>query len=95
MVDYGKVRSTVKPESIVVDEYSVWENSNIAEISEVIDEENGVEKTEYEYDMVQYTKDEYTLKQAELSKEMESMLNTILISLSGEDAQGEPVNEQG
>lgn len=95
MVDYGKVRSTVKPESIVVDEYSVWENSNITEISEVIDEENGVEKTEYEYDMVQYTKDEYMLKQAELSKEMESMLNTILISLSGEDAQGEPVNEQG
>ena len=95
MISHGKVRSAVKPESIVVDEYSVWENSNIVEISEVIDEENGVEKTEYEYDMVQYTKDEYTLKQAELSKEMESMLNTILISLSGEDAQGEPVNEQG
>ena len=95
MVDYGKVRSTVKPESIVVDEYSVWENSNIAEISEVIDEEGGVEKTEYEYDMVQYTKDEYMLKQAKLSKEMESMINTVLISLSREDTQGEPVNEQG
>ena len=95
MISHGKVRSAVKPESIVVDEYSVWENSNIVEISEVIDEENGVEKTEYEYDMAQYTKDEYMLKQAELSKEMESMLNTILISLSGEDTQGEPVNEQG
>lgn len=95
MISHGKVRSAVKPESIVVDEYSVWENSNIAEISEVIDEENGVEKTEYEYDMVQYTKDEYMLKQAELSKEMESMINTVLISLSGEDTQGEPVNEQG
>ena len=95
MVNYGKVRSTVKPESIVIDDFSVWQHTNIVEISEVIDEENGVEKTEYEYDMAQYTKDEYMLKQAELSKEMESMLNTILISLSGEDTQGESVNEQG
>ena len=24
MVDYGKVRSTVKPDPIVIDEFSVW-----------------------------------------------------------------------
>ena len=29
MVDYGKVRSTVKPEEKVVDDYSVWVNSDI------------------------------------------------------------------
>lgn len=25
MVDYGKVKSTIKPESVVIDDYSVWE----------------------------------------------------------------------
>lgn len=48
MVDYGKVQSTVKPDSIKMDEKSVWMHTNITET------ENG-----YEYNMTQYEKDEY------------------------------------
>lgn len=32
MIDYGKVRSTVKPDKVEIDEYSVWLNSDIKEI---------------------------------------------------------------
>jgi hypothetical protein len=63
MVNYGKVQSGVKPESIVIDDYSVWVNTEITEITENkgTDEEfNG-----YEYNQVQYTKDEYIKLQME------------------------------
>ena len=62
MVDYGKVRSTVKPESIVIDEFSVWQHTNIQKISENVGEEN--EFVGYEFNMVQYSKDEFILQQA-------------------------------
>ena len=48
MTDYGIVKSTVRPEEKVVDEYSVWVNTDIAETA-----------AGWEYHMVQYTKDEY------------------------------------
>lgn len=57
MVDYGKVRSTVKPESIVIDDFSVWQHTNIQEVSE--NEFKG-----FEFNMIQYTKDEFILQQA-------------------------------
>lgn len=56
MINYGRVKSIVKPEHFVVDEHSVWLNSDIVEIEETIGEEVFVG---YEYDMVQYSKDEY------------------------------------
>ena len=39
MVDYGKVRSTVKPEKIVIDDFSVWQHTDIQEISENVGKE--------------------------------------------------------
>ena len=57
MKDYGRVRSTVAPEPMVVDEFSVWIHKNIAEVKENVGEEN--EFIGYEYDMIQYEKDEY------------------------------------
>lgn len=62
MVDYGRVRSCVKPESVVIDEFSVWQHTDILEISENVGEEN--EFVGYEYKMIQYEKDEFILKQA-------------------------------
>jgi len=56
MIDYGRQRSTVKPEPIVIDEYSVWIYSNIVPVEETVGEETF---SGYEFDMVQYTKDEY------------------------------------
>jgi len=59
MVDYGRQRSTVKPESMVLDENSVWIYTNITPVEETVGEEvfSG-----WEFNMVQYTKDEYISK---------------------------------
>lgn len=77
MVDYGKVRSAVKPESIVIDDFSVWRHTNIQEVSENVGEEN--EFKGFEFNMVQYTKDEFILQQAAAVEEF----NTLLTSLRG------------
>ena len=59
MIDYGRQKSTVKPEPMVLDEHSVWLHTNIQAVEETVGEEvfSG-----YEFDMVQYTKDEYISK---------------------------------
>lgn len=57
MKDFGKVRSTLKPDEIVIDEFSVWKHTNIRPVEENIGEEN--EFIGYEFNMVQYGKDEY------------------------------------
>lgn len=76
MIDYGKVRSTVKPESIVIDDFSVWQHTNIQEVSENVGEEN--EFKGFEFNMVQYTKDEFILQQAAMNQELNSLVNTML-----------------
>ena len=76
MVDYGKVKSTVKPEPIVIDEFSVWQNTNIQAISENVGEEN--EFVGFEYNMIQFTKDEFILQQAAHNAELGELVNTIL-----------------
>ena len=55
MINHNKTQSTIKPNAIEIDEYSVWVAENITEITK----ENDVL---YEYDLVQYTKDEYILQ---------------------------------
>ena len=55
MINHNKTQSTIKPNAIDIDEYSVWVAENITEITK----ENDVL---YEYDLVQYTKDEYILQ---------------------------------
>jgi len=59
MIDYGRQRSTVQPKPMVLDEHSVWIHTNIQAVEETVGEEvfSG-----YEFDMVQYTKDEYISK---------------------------------
>lgn len=76
MVDYGRARSTVKPEPIVIDEFSVWQYTNIQEISENVGEEN--EFVGYEFSMIQYSKDEFILQQAAQNAELGELMNTIL-----------------
>ncbi len=76
MVDYGKVKSTVKPEPIVIDEFSVWQNTNIQAVSENVGEEN--EFIGFEFNMVQFTKDEFILQQAAHNAELGELVNTIL-----------------
>ena len=76
MVDYDKVRSTVKPEPIVIDEFSVWQHTNIQDASENVGEEN--EFVGFEYNMIQFTKDEFILQQAAHNAELGELVNTIL-----------------
>ena len=76
MTDYGRGRSTVKPEPIVIDDFSVWQNTDIQEVSENVGEEN--EFVGYEYNMIQYSKDEFILQQAAQSAELGELVNTIL-----------------
>lgn len=62
MINYGKISSTVKPEQLEVDEYSVYVNTDITEITVEFD---GETHTEFEFNQVRYTKDEYIKLQAE------------------------------
>jgi hypothetical protein len=57
MKDYGKVKSTVRPNALVVDEFSAWVNTNITEVSENVGQQN--EFIGFEFNQVQYEKDEY------------------------------------
>ena len=66
MTDYGIVKSTVRPEEKVVDEYSVWVNSDI------IKTEEG-----FEYHMVQYSKDEYIKLMDEANQKAQADLEYI------------------
>lgn len=62
-----KVQSTVKPQAVEIDEFSVWIAENIQEVT--VKDEEGKEHIEYEYELIQLEKDEYTLK---LQQELES-----------------------
>ena len=75
MKDYGRVRSTVSPKPMVIDEFSVWIHKNITEVKENIGEEN--EFIGYEYDMIQYAKDEYI----ELLSEQDTVHDNYLLDL--------------
>lgn len=52
---YENVRSVIRPGETVIDEYSVWINTDIREI----DVHDG---KQYEYMQTQYSKDEYIRK---------------------------------
>lgn len=56
MIDYGKIRSTVQPDPIEIDDCSVYVNTDIAEISVEYDCET---QTEYEFHQIRYDKNEY------------------------------------
>lgn len=78
MIDHGKVRSTVKPDPIIVDDYSVWVHTNIVPISETNGDDvfNG-----YEYDLVQYGKDEYIGVIGDKNKALETQLTDVQLAL--------------
>lgn len=79
MKDYGRTRSTVEPKQIVVDEHSVWVYSNITKLSEKLPEEQGFEG--FEFDMMQYDKDEYILLMSDKNTDLEKQLIDTQIAL--------------
>lgn len=66
MTDYGIVKSAVRPEAKVVDEYSVWVNTEITQTSDG-----------WEYHMVQYSKDEYIKLMDEANQKAQADLEYI------------------
>lgn len=78
MIDYGAVRSTVKPDKIEIDEYSVWVNSDTKEIEVQSEDES---HTEYEFNQVRYTKDEYIKLIDERNTTLESQLTDTQLAL--------------
>lgn len=78
MIDYGKVRSTVKPDEVEIDEYSVWVNSDIKEIDVQLEDEI---HTEYEFNQIRYTKDEYIKLIDERNTTLESQLTDTQLAL--------------
>lgn len=78
MINHGRVQSTVEPKEIEIDEYSVWENTNISEIT--VTDENG-EHTEYEFSQTQYSKNEYIKFLQNNNKELEDKLTDTQLAL--------------
>lgn len=78
MKEYKNVQSTIKPKEIEIDEYSVWVNRDVKEIT-VTDENE--EHTEYEYNQIQYSKDEYIKLVDERNKALENELTDTQIAL--------------
>ena len=78
MIDYEKVRSTVKPNNVEIDEYSVWVNTDIKEIEVQSEDES---HTEYEYNQVRYTKDEYIKLIDERNSTLEAQLTDTQLAL--------------
>lgn len=70
MKDYGIAQSAVRPEEKVVDEYSVWVNTDITQTADG-----------WEYHLVQYTKDEYLALMDEKNAVLEEQLTDTQIAL--------------
>ena len=81
MKDFGKTRSTVKPDEMVTDEFSVWIHTDIKEVNEP-GTDNQAGFTGYEFNMVQYDKDEYILMMSKKNASLESQLTDTQVALT-------------
>lgn len=79
MKDYGIVRSTVKPEPVKVDEYSVWKHTDICAVTENEGEEN--EFVGWEYHMVRFDKNEFIKMQISESEELSEQITNTQLAL--------------
>lgn len=78
MTEYKKVRSTVCPEAIRIDEKSVWVSENVTKLQV---EENGMVYAEYEFDQKRYSKDEYIKLIDEKNATLEAQLTDTQLAL--------------
>lgn len=75
MIDYGRQKSTVKPEEIEITENMVFIASGISEITEE-GTDSQPEFAGYEFDLVGYDKDEYIKLQATSNKSLQEQVET-------------------
>jgi len=81
MKDYGKTRSTVKPDEMVIDDSSVWVCTDIVEVSEEGTDDMDAGFIGYEFNMVQYSKDEFIKIQADKNSSLENELTETQLAL--------------
>ena len=72
------MKSTVRPEAKVIDEYSVWINTDIREIEVSIEDDIHIE---YEFNQVQYSKNEYIKMIDDRNNELEISLTDVQMAL--------------
>ncbi len=78
MIHHGTVRATEVPEKLHVDECSVWVASDIQPVTAFGD--NG-ERTEYEFTLLQYDKDEYIRHMAEVNASLDAQMTETQLAL--------------
>lgn len=66
MKDHGIVESRIKPESITLDEFAVWEAENIEEFE--VQNEEGETEVHYRYRLIQHSKDDYIISKFEANQ---------------------------
>ena len=79
MKDFGKTRSKVKPDAVVIDDNSVWVHTDIQEVHESVGEDQSFDG--YEFNMIQYEKDEYILMMSEKNSELEKQVTDTQLAL--------------
>ena len=80
MISYGKTYSDERPEEVDVKETMVFVASNIEEVP-APDPEGEGPKTQYEFDYVGYTKDEYIKMMTDASESMSAQLTDAQLAL--------------
>ena len=80
MKQYNNIQSTIRPKNIDVRPEKVYINLNVHEVSQTFDDE---ETTMYEYDSIEYTKDEYIALQYKQNDETQSALAEIYEIIGG------------
>lgn len=78
MKDYGRIRGAVRPQEVEMTSSSVFVASNIQSYTEEIE---GHTINGYEYNYVEYTKDEYLLRQMNKISSLEQELQAAKILL--------------
>lgn len=80
MIDYGTQRSTVEPLALELTETKVFVSSNITQVNEPgTEEQPGF--TGYEFELVEYDKDEYIKIQAEKNESLEQQVTDTQLAL--------------
>lgn len=80
MIYHGLVRSIIKPEPKKIDAYSVWVNTDIRERQVQYEGEEGTH-IEYEFNLIQYSKDEYIKIIDDKNAELESAITDTQLAL--------------
>lgn len=78
MKDYGLVRSTIEPQKVEIKQTKVFVASNIKQVKFTIEDE---EETEYEFNLVEYDKDEYIKMMVDRNTKLEQTITNTQIGL--------------